>query len=61
MGKDEHYSTQVVTQRWLRKQWAAFDGIGRSSMSLKDFKTWLAKINLKLPAKEAKALFNKVT
>ena len=56
----EMYSTEQMTERWLLKHWRALDGEAKQSLSLKEIKMWLTKINLKLSNKDCKDYFMQV-
>ena len=55
------YSTDKVTQRWLERNWNIMTGgKGDIGITVKDFKNWLMKVNLKLSTRDTKDIFNSV-
>eukprot|EP00039_Didymoeca_costata_P019874 m.339251 g.339251 ORF g.339251 m.339251 type:complete len:1330 (+) comp18723_c0_seq1:312-4301(+) len=59
-GGPHRYTTDMVKRRWLRKTWASLQRDGVDHITVKEFKLWLQKANLKLATKETKDLFNSV-
>ena len=50
----------LVTRRWIERQWNSLDRLSRGSITSKEVKLFLQRVNLKLGAKEIKDSFNQV-
>lgn len=57
--RPELYDTPFVLERWLNKNWVAL-GESRGSISMRDVKVWVSKINFKISTRELKEFFNEV-
>jgi phosphatidylinositol phospholipase C gamma-1 len=55
----ELYSTPVMTRRWLMKWWDMF-AKGRDSITIKDVKMWLQRVNFKISNRDLKEQFARV-
>lgn len=53
------YQTDRMTERWLQKHWEALQ-TAKHSLTLKDVKLWLQRINLKITSKDIKDAFTEV-
>lgn len=59
-GDQDLYRSSLLRQRWLERNWSSFDKLGKGSITVKEVKAWMNKVNVKMAAKELKDLFNLV-
>lgn len=56
----ELYTTDKIQQRWLKKTWDQITSSGTHHITVREFKVWLQRANLKLATKATKDEFNTV-
>lgn len=56
----ELYTTDKIQQRWLKKNWQQITSSGTHHITVREFKVWLQRANLKLATKATKDEFNTV-
>ena len=56
----ELYTTDKIQQRWLKKTWQQITASGTHHITVREFKVWLQRANLKLATKATKDEFNTV-
>jgi phosphatidylinositol phospholipase C gamma-1 len=54
------YTTEKIQARWLIKSWREMTHGKTDFITVKEFKIWLQRANLKMPAKEMKQVFDSV-
>jgi hypothetical protein len=56
----ELYTTDKIQLRWLKKTWQQLTNSNTHHITVREFKIWLQRANLKLATKETKDVFNSV-
>lgn len=56
----EHYTSDKLQNRWLKRSWQSITPQGADHITIREFKVWLQRVNLKLAAREMKDQFSAV-
>ena len=56
----EHYTSDKLQTRWLKRTWQSITPAGADHITVREFKVWLQRVNLKLSAREMKDQFSAV-